>query len=118
MTDTETATRRPQWRTLIERYGAQALNVVLSVFLVVFLVTYVSGQRETTECQGHVNAAIIESLKARGTATAISDRAFDDLLSGLRSPGANVDGLIRATQAARAQAAAIRTDNPYPNPNC
>src|SRR4051812_46250850 len=118
MTDTETPTHRPEWRNLIERYGAQALNVLVSIFLIVFLVTYVSDQRARSECQGRVNAAIIDSLTARQQAGAIADRAFDNLLSGLRTHASTVDALIADTQAARAQAAAIRTDNPYPDPNC
>jgi hypothetical protein len=105
-------------RSLIERYGMPALNIALSVFLVVYLLTFVSDQRHRSECQGRVNAAIIDSLKARGQATVIADRAFDSLLAGLRESSPNVDQLIADTQAARAQAAAIRTDNPYPDPNC
>lgn len=99
----------------------QYLTLAMSAFLIVYLVTYVSAERQRNDCREAVDRALITSVNERGRATAKEGQALDALVDGLLaapgSPGQS-QRLLSQFREARREAATIRTDNPIPSPTC
>lgn len=107
---------RRQWFTT-ERIG-QALQLSLTIFVTVYLIVFVGGQRERLDCQDRVNAALIESLDATREAALLERTAMQTLVQGLLTPNPEVSQLLRTYQDSVTRAAVVRVDNPLPDPNC
>jgi hypothetical protein len=101
----------------IER-SLQALQVLAIVFVMVYLLTYVTHQRVVSDCQTNTNAALITSVSAARDAARIESNGMNTLISGLLSDHPDSRALLQAYQTARAQADNIRVDNPLPSPVC
>lgn len=105
-----------QWFTT-ERLG-QVLQLVLTIFLAIYLVLFVGGQRVRLDCQDRVNASLIESLNATREAAYIERTAMQTLVQGLLTPNPKVAELLKTYQDSVTRAAVVRVDNPLPDPNC
>lgn len=88
------------------------------VFVIFYMTTYVSRQREVSECHAAVDKAIISSITAGRQAGDIEADAMDSLVNGLLLPGADPRSLLRDYQGGRQRAADLRIDNPLPDPDC
>jgi hypothetical protein len=104
-------------KVTIER-SLQGLQVVMVLFLMFYLLTYVAHQRSVSECQTNTNGALITSVSAARDATRIESDGMNTLVGGLLSPNPDARALLKAYQEARAQADSIRVENPLPNPAC
>lgn len=102
----------------IER-SLQGLQVIMVVFLMFYLLSYVAHQRAVSDCQTNTNAALITSVSAARDAARIESNGMNALVDGLLTgPHPDARALLKTYQEARAQADSIRVENPLPNPAC
>ncbi len=104
-------------KVTIER-SLQALQVVMVVFLMFYLLSYVAHQRAVSDCQTNTNAALITSVSAARDAARIESNGMNTLVSGLLSPHPDARSLLQDYQTARQQADSLRVDNPLPTGIC
>jgi hypothetical protein len=104
-------------KVTIER-SLQAFQILAVVFVIIYLLTYVSGQRAVSTCQTNTNAALITSVSAAREAARIESNGMNALVAGLLSEHPDARALLKDYQEARQQADSIRVENPLPNPAC
>lgn len=104
---------------LTAEHVLQTISIACSVFLIIYLLVYVTQARERIDCQTKVNQALITSVSASRQANSIETEAMDELLVGILSTSdPDVRSLLRTYQEKRAQANHLRVNNPLPNPRC
>jgi hypothetical protein len=100
----------------------QYLVLLMTAFMIVYMVTYVQNERVRSDCREAVDRALIESITARGGATEIREDALDRLVDGLldtpTGDAASRRKMLEDFRDARRHASEIRTDNPLPSPTC
>lgn len=104
-------------KVTIER-GLQAFQIAAIIFVIAYLLTYVAGQRQISQCQTNTNAALLTSVSAARDAARIESNGMNTLVSGLLSPHPDARSLLQDYQTARQQADSIRVDNPLPSGVC
>lgn len=98
----------------------QVVTILLSVFMILYLVTYVANARTRADCQMHIKAVLIESIAASRQANEIESTAMDNLLNSLLAPGEkDTPALLRTYQEQRFEAQRLRANSPrLPDPVC
>lgn len=98
-----------------------SVSIILSIFLIFYLVTYVSNARVRADCQMQIKAVLIDSVAVERRANSIEAQAMDNLLNSLLSPSPQDDrrALLLKYQEQRFEAQRLRANSPrLPDPIC
>lgn len=98
----------------------QIISILLSAFMIIYLITYVQAARVRADCQMHIKAVLIESVEAGRQANQIESIAMDNLLNNLLAPGEkDTRALLKTYQEQRFEAQRLRANSPQlPDPVC